>query len=262
MAPSVPARPFGGSLKWGLRLLSLTVFLVVWEGLGRSLDSLLLPTASETIATLVRLTGTGELWQALWLSNQALVMGYLAALVMAIPLGLAIGRWRKFEKPIDLYLNLFLVTPVSALIPLFIMALGLGTVARAAVVFVFSAPIVAVNTRAGLRGIDPRLIEMARSFLATEMQLWRKVLLPGALPAVISGVRLGLARAISGMVAVELLLISVGLGRLILRYQADFEAASVYAVVLVVLAEAVLLIGLLRLLEKRLSPQGGTEGLQ
>jgi NitT/TauT family transport system permease protein len=98
--------------------------------------------------------------------------------------------------------------------------------------------------------------------MATEMQLWRKVLLPGALPATISGVRLGLARAISGMVAVELLLISVGLGRLILRYQADFEAASVYAVVLVVLAEAVLLIGSLRWLEKRLSPRGGTEGLE
>jgi NitT/TauT family transport system permease protein len=249
-------------MKWGLRLLSLTMFLVLWEGVGRSLDSLLLPTASETIATLLRLIRTGELWQALWLSNQALVMGYLAALVIAIPVGLATGRWRQFERPIDLYLNLLLVTPVSALIPLLIMAFGLGTVARAAVVFVYSAPIVAVNTRAGLRSIEPTLIDVAHSFMATEMQLWRKVLLPGALPATISGVRLGLARAISGMVAVELLLISVGLGRLILRYQADFEAASVYAVVLVVLAEAVLLIGSLRWLEKRLSPRGGTEGLE
>jgi len=92
---------------------------------------------------------------------------------------------------------------------------------------------------------------MARSFGASETQLWRKVLLPGARPAVLAGARLGLARAISGMVAVELLLVSVGFGRLLLRYQGDFDAGAVYAVVLVVAAQAVLLTGWLRRWERR-----------
>ncbi|MGH2628097.1 MAG: ABC transporter permease [Anaerolineales bacterium] len=237
--------------KWGLRLTSVITMLAVWEALGRGLGGLLMPTASETLAALVRLLRGGELWRALWISNQALLIGYLAALLVGIPLGLAIGRWRQVERPVDLYLNLLLVTPVSALIPILIMALGLGVAARAVVVFTFAVAIVAVNTRAGLRDIDPALIEMARSFGASEAQLWRKILLPGARPALLAGARLGLARAISGMVAVELLLVSVGVGRLLLRFQADFDAGAVYAVVLIVAAQAVLLTGWLRRWERR-----------
>lgn len=237
--------------KWGLRLASVVTLLVVWQALGRGLPGLLMPTASETLVALVRLLGGAELWRAMWISNQALLVGYLAAILIGVPVGLAIGRWGQVERPLDLYLNLLLVTPMSALIPILIMALGLGLAARASVVFVFAVAIVAVNTRAGLRDIDPNLIEMARSFGASEIQLWRKVLLPGARPAVLAGARLGLARAISGMVAVELLLVSVGFGRLLLRYQGDFDAGAVYAVVLVVAAEAVLLTGWLRRWERR-----------
>jgi len=137
--------------KWGLRLTSVITLLVVWEALGRGLPSLLMPTASETLVALVRLLGGAELWRAMWISNQALLVGYLAALLVGVPVGLVIGRWRQVERPLDLYLNLLLVTPVSALIPILIMALGLGLAARAAVVFVFAVAIVAVNTRAGLR---------------------------------------------------------------------------------------------------------------
>lgn len=237
--------------KWGLRLTSVVTLFVVWEALGRSLPGLLMPTASETLAALIRLLGGAELWRAMWISNQALLVGYLAALLVGVPTGLVIGRWRRAERPLDLYLNLLLVTPVSALIPILIMALGLGLAARAGVVFVFAVAIVAVNTRAGLRGIDPNLIEMARAFGASEAQLWRKVLLPGARPGLLAGVRLGLARAISGMVAVELLLVSVGFGRLLLRYQGDFDAGGVYAVILVLAAQAVLLTGWLRRWERR-----------
>lgn len=237
--------------KWGLRLTSVITLFVVWEALGRSLPGLLMPTASETLAALIRLLGGAELWRAMWISNQALLVGYLAALLVGVPTGLVIGRWRRAERPLDLYLNLLLVTPVSALIPILIMALGLGLAARAGVVFVFAVAIVAVNTRAGLRGIDPNLIEMARAFGASEAQLWRKVLLPGARPGLLAGVRLGLARAISGMVAVELLLVSVGFGRLLLRFQGDFDAGGVYAVILVLAAQAVLLTGWLRRWERR-----------
>jgi NitT/TauT family transport system permease protein len=242
------------SAKWILRAASLGVFLLVWETLGRSLNSLLLPTVGETATALLRLVKTSDLWQAVWRSNQAMLAGYLAALVLGVPLGLAAGRWRRVEQPLDLYLNFLLVTPISAMIPLFIMALGLGLEARSTVVLVFSLAVVAVNTRAGMKSIDPAVVEMARSFRASEVQVWTKVFLPGALAGVMAGARLGLARAISGMVAVELLLISVGFGRLLLRYQGDFEAGLVYAVILVVVTEAVVLNAALRRLEKRWNP--------
>ena len=237
--------------KWGLRLTSVCLFLVGWEFLGRSLQSLLLPTALETAEALSRLLRSADLWHAVWVSNQALGIGYFAAVVIGVPVGLGIGRWRALEAPVDLYLNLMLVAPVSAMIPVLIMALGLGLTARASVVWLFSIAIVAVNTRAGMRQVDRGLIEMANSFGASEAQLWRSVLLPGAWPGVMAGLRLGLARAVSGMVAVELLLVSVGFGRLLLRYQGSFDAGAVYAVVFVVVAEALLLTGLLRWLVSR-----------
>ncbi len=240
--------------KWGLRLGSLAAFAICWEILARSLNSLLLPTFSDTMAALVKLLGTVELWQAMWISNQALIVGFLASVLIGIPLGLLMGRWQQAEKFADLYVNVLLVTPVSALIPLFIIALGLGLASRVLVVFTFALIYIIVNTRAGLRNIDPGLIEMAHSFGAREGQLWRKILLPGALPAMMTGVRVGLGRAITGMVIVELLLVSVGVGRLILRYQGDFDSDFVYAVVLIVLVEAVLLMDLVKRLEKRLVP--------
>jgi NitT/TauT family transport system permease protein len=99
---------------------------------------------------------------------------------------------------------------------------------------------------------------MARAFCATEAQIWRRVLLPGALPAVMTAIRLGLARGVAGMVTVELLLVAVGLGQLILAFRADFDAASLYATILVVVAEAVLLGRMAGLLERRFGAWTGS----
>jgi NitT/TauT family transport system permease protein len=183
-----------------------------------------------------------------------MLIGFAAAVVIGIPLGLLIGRWQKAEKFVDPYLSIMLVTPMAALIPLFIVAIGLGLFSRVLVVFVFAFVYMTVNTRTGLRTVDPGLIEMARSFGATERQLWRKILLPGALPAIMTGVRIGLGRAINGMVIVELLLVAVGIGRLILDFQGDFKAGLVYAVVFIVVLEAIILMDLAKRLEKRLIP--------
>lgn len=240
--------------KWSIRIGSLAAFATIWEIIGRSLDSLLMPTFSDTMVAVVRLLVTKELWSAVWISNQAMFLGFLLALSLGIPLGILMGRWQQAEKFTDLYLNVLLVTPISALIPLFIIALGLGLESRVMVVFLFAFVIIVVNTRTGLRTNDPSLEEMASSFGATEIQLWRKILLPGALPAMMTGVRLGLGRAITGMIVVELLLVAVGVGRLILRFQGDFEASFVYAVIFVVIAEAVLLMETVKRVERWLLP--------
>jgi NitT/TauT family transport system permease protein len=102
---------------------------------------------------------------------------------------------------------------------------------------------------------------MARAFGAGHLQLYRRVVLPAALPSVLVGLRLGLSRGISGMVAVELLLVAVGLGRLLERFQGDFDAGGVYAVVLVIVAEAVLLTGAVRQAERRLALRRSDAGL-
>jgi NitT/TauT family transport system permease protein len=231
----------------------LVVGAAAWEGLARGLGSLMLPGAVATLAGLARLAHGGELWPALWTSNEALLLGYLLAAAVGVPLGLLLGRAPRLGAFADGLLDILLVTPMPAVIPLLVMITGLGLGTRVLVVFLFAVAIIAVHGAAGARGVDPDLVEMARAFGGGRAQIGRQVLLPGALPAVLVGLRLGLSRAISGMVAVELLLVAVGVGRLIQRFQGDFDAPAVYAVVLVVVAEAVLLTGILRRVERRLA---------
>jgi NitT/TauT family transport system permease protein len=227
--------------------------LGTWEIAGRAAGSFLVPTASGTLHALLTLTKTREFWSALWLSNQALLIGYPMALAAGIVAGLTLARWRTLDVALDLYLQVLLVTPMAAVMPLVIMALGLGLWPRATVVFTFAFPIIAATVRAGARQVDERLVAMARSFCATQPQVWRSVILPGALPAVMTGARLGLGRAIAGMIAVELLLVAVGVGRLILVFRADFDAAAVYAVVAIVIVEAVGLLAAASAIERRLT---------
>jgi NitT/TauT family transport system permease protein len=246
---NIAARP----LKWELRAAGLALFLVGWEVTAVRLDSLLMPAFSETAVALARMLAGRELWQALWVSNQAMVLGFASATLLGVPLGLALGRWRWFEEIADPYVSILLVLPKSALIPILIMAAGLGLFSRVLIVFLFAFVVVVVNTRAGLRLVDPAWVDMARAFGAGELQLWRKVLLRGAMPAILTGLRLGLIRSVSGMVTVELLLLALGIGRMILDFQGTFQAANLYATIFVVVAEAVVLIQIFKWLESRLT---------
>jgi NitT/TauT family transport system permease protein len=226
---------------WSLRLGSLAALALGWELFAGRARSLLVPSCGETLSALGRLLAGGQLWSALWISNQAMILGFAAAAVAGILLGLVMGRSRAIDGFFDPYLNILLVTPMSAAVPLVIMVAGAGLAARVLVVFLFSLVPVAINARAGMRTVDPDWIAMARGLGATEGQLWRKVFLRAARPAILLGLRLGLIRAVSGMITIELLLVAVGIGRLILDYQGSFDAGSLYAAVIVVIAEAVFL---------------------
>jgi len=109
-------------------------------------------------------------------------------------------------------------------------------------------------TRSGLATLDPALVEMARSFGATEAQVMRRVLLPGALPSVVAGLELGMSRAIRGLINVEMLMGTAGLGALLRRYGARFDAASVYGVLIVLVALALAGNQLLRRAHRRFDP--------
>jgi NitT/TauT family transport system permease protein len=113
---------------------------------------------------------------------------------------------------------------------------------------------VLVNSRAGVRQVDPNLIEMAHSFGANEFELWKRIILPASLPAIMTGVRLALGRAITAMVIVELLMAAVGLGGLIVEARGRFDPDTLYAVVVFVVLEALILISIARWIERRAVP--------
>lgn len=243
--------------RWLPRVASVVVLIAAWELLALWIHGLLFPTFTQTLAAFARLVTLPQFWSALWVSHEALLIGFLAAAVSGIGAGLIMGRWPAADAFIDPYLAVLLVTPMSALIPVVILSLGLSLLARAAVVVLFAVAVVAVNARTGVRTLQSGWLEMARSFGATERQLWWTIVLPGALPAIMTGLRLGLGRAFTGMVAVELLLVAVGIGRLILEFQGAFESGAVYAVVMFLVIEAVVLLRLLRHVERRLAPWAG-----
>lgn len=266
-APSRPLTTGGGSARppfslrsrianspWTYRLIVLAIVGTVWQVYASNIESLLIPTFAETVEGTVQLLLDPEIWIAFWLSNQSLIIGFALGVVLGVLAGLAAARFRNVEGFIDPYLNILLVMPMAALIPLMIMSIGIGLTSRVVIVFLFTIPVIIVNTRAGVRQVEGNLIEMATSYGASERQIWRKILLPGALPAIMTGIRLGLGRGITGMVVVELLFVGVGIGNLINEFRGMFEPGLLYGVVILVVVEALVLITLVRNIEHRVAP--------
>lgn len=240
--------------RWTYRLIAFACFASLWEFFATLAGTFFIPSFVETGLATVGAVVDPETWEALALSNQSLVIGFVIAIVLGIPMGLAMGRFRSVEQFTDVYLTLLITTPMAVLIPLLIVALGFSLTSRVVLVVLFSIPVVILNSRAGIRQIDIALIEMARTHCATERQIWARILLPGALPAIMTGIRIGLGRAVTGMVIVELLMVSVGVGRLILRYRGFFENDRLYAIVALVVLESLILISIARFIERRLTP--------
>jgi ABC-type nitrate/sulfonate/bicarbonate transport system permease component len=255
------SRPEGRSIwrrvaasAWTWRLVTLVIVCAAWQGYATLAGSLLIPSLTETVKALFDLLTGAEIYHAFLLSNQALALGFVISIVVGLPLGLVAARFGLAERIMDPYINILVVTPMAALIPILLLALGLGLPSRVVLVVVFAVPMVVVNSRAGVRQVDPALIEMARSFGASETEIWRRILLPGAHPAVMTGIRLALGRAITGMVIVELLMVSVGIGNLILKFRGFFESGPLYATVILVVGEALILVNAVRWLERRVAP--------
>jgi NitT/TauT family transport system permease protein len=217
-------------------------------------DSLLIPTFTATATALATLVFSAELWQAVIISNQAMVLGFALTLAVGIPTGLAMGRFQLLDRIAAPYISILLAAPMAMFIPLLIMSTGIGLTSRVILVFLFSVITVVVNCSAGVRSVDRSLIEMSYSFGASERVIWWRVLLPGALPAVMAGVRIGLGRAVGGMIIVELLMVAVGLGGLMLKYQGGFRPGPLYATVIVVVLEALLVIAIAHWFERKVAP--------
>lgn len=240
---------------WRLRILVFFAVVGLWEFSAPRLQSMLVPTFSQTIKGLfVLFFATENFWDYLLISNQALVLGFAISVVIGLPVGLAAGRSKWMDRLLNPYIGVTLAMPIAPLIPIVIIALGLGLASRVAIVVLFTFIFITVNTRAGVRNVDQSLIEMARCFGANERQIWAKIVIPGALPAIFAGLRIGLGRAIAGMVIVELLLVATGLGRLLLEFSGRLQAELVFATVFAVIAEALILLTLMRFLEIRVAP--------
>lgn len=213
------------------RIIAVLVFLAIWElvpNIGL-LDRAFLPPFSEVAVTFVNLLLSGELIKHTTVSLERAAMGYGLAVLFAVPLGLMMGWFKSFEKIVDPLIQTLRNVPSLALLPIFILFLGIGQESKVAIIFWGSQWAILLNTINGVKNVEPILIKSARSMGASHGMLFRKVVLPAAVPSIFTGMRLSATHSILILIAAEMIGASSGLGFLILSAEYSFNIHNMYA---------------------------------
>lgn len=234
-----------------LPILSLLAVFGGWELVGRSINPLLFSPPSIVVGQFGELISSGELQAAAKITMQALFLGYFLAVVIGIPFGIVMGVWSRLGDILQPYLYAIFSTPRVVVVPLIVVWFGIGFEARLFLVFFWSAIAISVNTAQGVRHARPDLVEVAHSFRVSRVQLARHVLIPGAIPFVLAGLRIGAERAIVGVIIGEMFLQIVGLGGIITEGSADLEPAKMLCAVVVIAVMGTIIITALDAIERR-----------
>jgi ABC-type nitrate/sulfonate/bicarbonate transport system permease component len=238
---------------------SLLVGVVAWEILGWALDFPFLPPFSRVIVAWWELFQEGKLVGNLLASLTAMVIGFSLAAAVGLTVGTFMGLSEKVENLLDIYVNAFLASPSITYVPVFYIFFGISNVTRVAVVFWYAFWIIIVNTCTAIRCVDADLVEMARSFGANRRQLVWKVMLPDALPLIMAGFRLGVGRAVKGMINGEMFIALVGLGAMVRYYGGAFDVEHLLAVILNILVVALIAAAFVQAVDRRLTRWQPTE---
>lgn len=230
---------------------SLLIWAVLWEIVGQLDITILLPPLSSVLRRMVEIVPTAGFLKALWITAYAFVIGNVIAILIGVPLGILMGRSVIADRIFLPWVNLFLSAPLSALVPVIMVLFGLGQTTIILTVVLFAVWIIVLDARAGVRSISPSLVEMARSFGASDWQAFSRIYLWAALPEILAGVRLGVIRAVKGVIIGQMLVTIVGFGELFTRYMRRFAMEDFWAALLVLFAFAFLLAETLGWLERR-----------
>jgi NitT/TauT family transport system permease protein len=233
-----------------LPIVSIAAGLGLWEAIGRLSPPVLFAPASAAFLYLVQQTDSGVLPVAIGYSLLTLATGYVLAAIVALPLGFAMGRVAWVHELLHPVLTGIYAIPPAAFIPFLIVWFGLFTQSRIAIVVIMCFFEMLVITATGARAIDRRLLDVARSFAAPQRRVLRAVLIPASLPFLFTALRIGLVRAVAGMITAELLLSPANLGKLLLDSAGRFNTAGMLAVIATVAMIGLAAQQLLRWLER------------
>jgi NitT/TauT family transport system permease protein len=250
----LPPNPFRS--KYAVATLSVIGGLVLWELISRFLiaNALFLAAPSQIAVAIYQLGMSGELWRHITISAVEFVLGYVIASVLGIGLGIAMASSITAKQAMQPWIAGLYATPTIALAPLFILWLGIGIWSKVLVVIFLVLFPVTINTEAGLLTTSERLIEMLRSFGATQRQIFLKVSLPSAVPFILAGLKIGIGRGLIGVVVAELFGSRAGLGRLISQSADAFNMPELFAGVAILAVAGIVMTTGFSSLEKRLVP--------
>jgi ABC-type nitrate/sulfonate/bicarbonate transport system permease component len=237
-----------------LGTVAVTLFLITWElvgGVFQWVNPMFMSAPSLIFHAAVQLFSTGEIWNDLRVSGIEFFWGYALSVAVGIPFGIAVGWYKKLAYIFDPFVNALYSTPRVALLPLVIIWLGIGILSKVGIIFLGAVFPIMINARDGVKTTPYNLLTAARSFGASEWQIFKSVVLPSTVPFLISGLRLGVGRALIGVMVGELYAATAGIGFMITVAGATFQTDKVFVGVLVFAISGMISMDLLGRLEKR-----------
>jgi NitT/TauT family transport system permease protein len=241
-------------LNVAIRIVSLSVVLVLWQILGARVDQTLFTTPLAIAKAAVEMIGSGELWEYLAPSLVVLAIGLSLAAVVGVIVGLLLARYWMADVALGVYITFLYSIPSVALVPLIVLWAGFETTAKVIILFMFAFFPMAINTYQGVKNVDHKLLEVGRSFRCSEWQLWKNIVLPGALPFIVTGLRLAVGRGLIGMVLADLYTAISGIGYLIVRTASTYEVDKMFVPIVTLGLLGVSMTAFVRLIEVRVAP--------
>ncbi|MFC0220032.1 ABC transporter permease [Pseudochelatococcus lubricantis] len=235
-------KPLQSLLEGAGRFLSryglLIGFLLLWHvaSIQRWVNPSVFPPLDDIAAAFWRGMTQGSLLADLGISLQRSGIAFVAAVAVAVPLGLFMGQIRAVERALDPILQLFRQTSALALYPVFILLLGLGELSKVFVIFWATIFPLLLSTIGGVKEVDPKLVEMARVYGASRLQVFRRVVLPGALPSIFVGLRLSATMALLMLIASEMIGANQGLGFQVMNAQFNFQIPLMFSAIFLLAA--------------------------
>jgi ABC-type nitrate/sulfonate/bicarbonate transport system permease component len=241
------------SLRLAYNLAGIAIALLLWEAIGRLTGEGVFAPVSVVVVEYAEMLRDGQMLRELVASLRQMLVGYGFACLVGLPIGVAMGRSRTVDALFHPWLSMLVVTSVASLVPLFVVLFGTGFWFRAAIVFVASVWYVMLTVYHGARGIEPRLLDVGRSFGAGPLTRFHKVILPALYPYLITALRIGLVHAIRAMVVAEMFII-VGYGGLIYRAGYSLTTAPLLGLLLTLMMVSITANAILQRIARALAP--------
>ena len=257
LVASMPEPPEASTRRSRRRAIaSIIIGMLLWEFVGRFVvtSPILFAPLSKVLVAGWSLFLSGDLVRHVAVSALEFAIGFGLATVLGIALGFAMATSRAVQDSLDPWVSFFYSSPLVALIPFFILVFGVGIASKIAIIFLVSIFPILLNAFAGIRAADETLLEVGAAFNFTRWQIFQKILVPAALPYIVVGLRLGIGRALTGVVVAELFGSTAGLGWLIGTAGQSFDTPTVLFGVLMFSFFGVAMVEGLKWIERAVAP--------
>jgi NitT/TauT family transport system permease protein len=236
--------------------VSILAGLAIWEFLARLLleNELLIPPPSSVARTFWQLTVSGQLNKHLAATLIEFAYGFTTACIVGVVLGYFMGMYKRFDEIMDPWIATLYSIPIIAVVPLIIIWFGIGMTSKVIVVFKITVVAIILNTAAGIKNLDPVWLELAKSLRLSGWETTYKIRVPGALPYIITGMRLGVGRALLGVIVAELMASNAGLGYLLRDSSETWDSPKLFVTVFLLAAMGLVSFNLIKRFERRVAP--------